>query len=162
MNQFLGKYRGTVANNVDPLQLGRLQIEVPSVLGDSRLSWAMPCVPYAGSGVGFFMLPPVDAHIWVEFEKGDPDFPIWAGCFWEESSEIPASPPLAQIKIIKTDTATLTLDDTPGSGGITIETTAGMKIVLNAQGIEITNGLGATVKLEGPKTSINGAALEVT
>ena len=162
MSQYYGKYRGTVASNVDPLQLGRLQIEVPSVLGSSRLSWAMPCVPYAGPGVGFFALPPVGARIWVEFEHGDPDFPIWVGGFWDQSSDLPANPPLAQTKVVKTDVATLTLDDTPGAGGVTIETTAGMKIVLNAQGIEISTGQGATVKLQGPKTSVNGAALEVT
>ncbi|MES9991928.1 MAG: phage baseplate assembly protein V [Candidatus Thiodiazotropha sp.] len=159
---FYGKYRGTVVNNIDPQQLGRLQVMVPQVLGGSRLSWAMPCVPYAGPGVGFFMLPPVDARIWVEFEGGDPDYPIWVGGFWDQSSDIPASPPLAEKKIIKTDTATLSLDDTPGAGGITIETTSGMKILLNAQGLEIDNGQGATVKLQGPKTAINGSALEVT
>ena len=162
MNQFYGKYRGEVANNIDPLQLGRIQIVVPTVLGSSRLSWAMPCVPYAGPGVGFFAIPPVGARIWVEFENGDQDLPIWVGCFWDQSSDLPASPPLAQIKIFKTDTATLTLDDTPGAGGVTIETAAGMKIVLNNQGIEISNGQGATIKLQGPKTSINGTALEVT
>jgi uncharacterized protein involved in type VI secretion and phage assembly len=162
MTQYWGKYRGTVANNVDPQQLGRLQITVPTVLGDSRLSWAMPCVPYAGPGVGFFALPPNGARIWVEFEGGDPDHPIWVGGFWEQSSDVPASPPLAEKKVYKTDTATLTLDDTPGAGGVTVETTAGMKIVLNAQGIEINNGSGATVKLQGPKTAVNGAALEVT
>lgn len=160
MNYF-GKYRGRVANNVDPLQQGRVQVEVPSVLGSSTLSWAMPCVPYAGSGVGFFMVPPVDARIWVEFEGGDPDYPIWVGCFWD-SGDVPASPALAEIKTIKTDSNTLTLDDTPGAGGITVETAAGMKIVINAQGIEITNAQGATVKLQGPSTSINGTALEVT
>lgn len=159
---FYGKYRGTVANNIDPRQLGRLQIVVPTVLGNSRLSWAMPCVPYAGSGVGFFALPPIGARIWVEFENGDPDFPIWVGGFWEESSDVPASPVLAEKKVLKTETATLTLDDTPGAGGVTIETTAGMKIVLNAQGVEISNGQGATIKLQGPKASINGSALEVT
>lgn len=159
---FYGKYRGTVVNNLDPQQLGRLQVMVPQVLGSSRLSWAMPCVPYAGPGVGFFMLPPVDARIWVEFEGGNPDYPIWVGGFWDQSSDIPASPPLAEKKIIKTDTATVSLDDTPGAGGITIETTAGMKILLNAQGLEIDNGQGATIKLQGPKTAINGTALEVT
>lgn len=162
MTQYLGKHRGTVANNVDPQRLGRLQVVVPTVLGDSRLSWAMPCVPYAGPGVGFFMVPPVGARIWVEFENGDPDFPIWVGGFWEQSSDVPASQALAQQKVVKTDTATVKLDDTPGTGGVTIETTAGMKIVLNAQGIEINDGKGATVKLQGPKTSINGTALEVT
>ena len=162
MTQFWGKYRGTVVNNVDLENRGRLQIMVPSVLGTSRLSWAMPCVPYAGPGVGFFALPPRNARIWVEFENGDPDHPIWVGGFWDQAGDVPASPALAQTKVLKTDTATLTLDDTPGAGGITIETATGMKIVVNVQGIEISNGQGATVKLQGPKTSINGTAFEVT
>lgn len=56
----------------------------------------------------------------------------------------------------------ITLDDTPGIGGITLETATGQKIVLNALGIEISNGLGAGIKLLGPNTSINDGALEVT
>jgi uncharacterized protein involved in type VI secretion and phage assembly len=159
---FPGKYRGTVANNVDPLRLGRVQIEVPSVLGSSRLSWAMPCVPYAGAGVGFFFIPPVDAHIWVEFEGGDPDYPVWVGCFWEESGDVPASPQIADVKVLKTDTATVTIVDGPGPASVSIETKTGMKLVLGSQGIEIDNGQGATVKLQSSKVSLNGTALEVT
>ena len=49
----------------------------------------MPCAPFAGSGVGFFALPPVGANVWVEFEGGDPDYPIWSGCFWG-AGEVPA------------------------------------------------------------------------
>ena len=161
MSQYYGKYRGTVSNNRDPLQLGRLQVLVPAVLGDGRASWAMPSVPYAGQGLGFFAIPPVGTNIWVEFEAGDTDAPIWSGCFWG-TGQAPAVPALAEKKVLKTDTATLTLDDTPGAGGISIETIAGMKIVVNAAGIEITNGQGASLKLTGPQVSVNGGALEVT
>jgi len=161
MSTFYGKYRGTVENNVDPMFLGRIQVSVPAVLGQGSLSWAMPCVPYAGSGVGFFAIPPNGANVWVEFEGGDPDYPIWSGCFWG-TGEVPASPAVDLIKILKTDTATLTLDDTPGAGGVTIETMMGAKIVINAQGIEITNGQGGSVKMTGPQVSVNNGALEVT
>jgi uncharacterized protein involved in type VI secretion and phage assembly len=161
MSQYYGKYRGTVSNNRDPLQLGRLQVSVPAVLGDGRASWAMPSVPYAGQGLGFFAIPPVGTNVWVEFEAGDTDAPIWSGCFWG-TGQAPAVPALAEKKVLKTDTATLTLDDTPGAGGISIETIAGMKIVVNAAGIEITNGQGASLKLTGPQVSVNGGALEVT
>jgi len=161
MSTFYGKYRGTVENNVDPMFLGRIQVSVPAVLGQGSLSWAMPCVPYAGSGVGFFAIPPNGANVWVEFEGGDPDYPIWSGCFWG-TGEVPATPAVDLIKILKTDTATLTLDDTPGAGGITIETMMGAKIVINAQGIEITNGQGGSVKMTGPQVSVNNGALEVT
>lgn len=70
MNQFHGKYRGKVLKNQDPLSLGRLQVSVPAVLGEGSLSWAMPCVPYAGKDVGFFMLPSEGSNVWVEFEGG--------------------------------------------------------------------------------------------
>jgi uncharacterized protein involved in type VI secretion and phage assembly len=160
MSQFFGKYRGKVENNIDPLNLGRVQISVPAVLGEGGLSWAMPCVPYAGSGVGFFAIPPNDANVWVEFEGGDPDYPIWAGCFWG-TGETPASPALAQKKVFKTDTGTITLDDTPGAGGITIETRDGKKIVMNSTGIEINGGPG-TIKINGTQVTINNGALEVS
>ena len=160
MSQFFGKYRGTVANNIDPLQLGRVQVSVPAVLGGGRMSWAMPCVPYAGSGVGFFAIPPNGANIWVEFEGGDPNYPIWSGCFWGVG-EVPALPAIAEMKVFKTDTATITLNDIPGAGGITIETALGAKIVINAQGIEINNGQGGVIAMTGPQVSVNNGALEV-
>jgi hypothetical protein len=62
--QFFGKYRGSVANNIDPQMMGRIQVSVPAVLGEGSLSWAMPCAPYAGPGVGFFAIPPNGARVW--------------------------------------------------------------------------------------------------
>ncbi len=160
MTQFFGKYRGLVANNIDPMQLGRIQVRVPAVLGDGQLSWATPCVPYAGSGVGLFAIPPIGANVWVEFEGGDPDFPIWSGCFWGVG-EVPALPALAEIKVFKTDGVTLTLNDLPGVGGFTLETLTGQKITVTALGIEINNGQGAVIKLTGPQVSVNNGALDV-
>ena len=160
MTQYFGKYRGTVANNIDPMQQGRIQVSVPSVLGSGQLSWAMPCVPYAGSGVGLFLIPPVDANIWVEFEAGDPDYPIWSGCFWG-IGEVPALPAIAEMKVLKTDSCTITLNDLPGIGGVTIETMTGMKIILSATGLEIDNGQGGSIKMTGPQVSVNNGGLEV-
>jgi uncharacterized protein involved in type VI secretion and phage assembly len=158
---YWGKYRGQVENNLDPENRGRMQVSVPEVLGEGQLSWAMPCAPYGGSGVGLFAIPPTGANVWVEFEGGDPDYPIWSGCFWGVG-EAPASPALAQTKVFKTDVGSITLDDTPGAGGITIETVAGMKIAITSSGIEINNGQGASLKLSGPQVSVNDGALEVT
>lgn len=160
MPQFYGKYRGTVANNLDPQQMGRLQVSVPAVLGQGSLSWAMPCVPFAGPGVGFFTIPPNGANVWVEFEGGDPDYPIWSGCFWG-LGEAPATPAIEQMKVLKTDLATITINDLPGVGGVKIETTTGAKIEITATGIEINNGMGGSIQLTGPQVSINNGALEV-
>ncbi|MGC8802116.1 MAG: phage baseplate assembly protein V [Chloroflexus sp.] len=161
MSQFFGKYRGKVENNLDPLQQGRVQVSVPAVLGEGRASWAMPCVPFAGNGVGLFLIPPTGANVWVEFEGGDPDYPIWSGCFWG-TGEAPASPAVAEMKVLKTAASTITINELPGVGGITIETVTGAKIALTATGIEITNGQGGSIKLTGPQISLNDGALEVT
>jgi hypothetical protein len=160
MKKFFGKYRGKVANNLDPMQLGRIQVTVPAVLGDGKMAWATPCVPFAGPQVGFFAIPPSDANVWVEFEGGDINYPIWSGCFWG-IGEVPALPAIAQVKMIKTDTGTIKISDIPGIGGITIETITGMKIEITMMGIEINNGMGGSIKMTGPQVSINGGALEV-
>jgi uncharacterized protein involved in type VI secretion and phage assembly len=160
--QLDGLFRGEVVNNLDPLRLGRVQIKVPSVFGENPLTWAMPCEPYTGAGVGFFCIPPVGAKLWIMFERGDPEYPVWMGGYWENSGDVPASPQIPDIKVLKTDTATVTVMDGPGPASVTIETQGGLKIEMGATGIEITNGQGATVTLQGPKTSINGSALEVT
>lgn len=165
MRQFFGKYRGKVVNNIDPMQLGRVQVSVPAVLGDGQMSWAMPCAPFAGPGVGFYAIPPVGANVWVEFEGGDPDYPIWSGGFWGVG-EVPAQPAIAQMKVLKTDGITLTLSDLPGAGGFTLEVgppvvPVPLKLVCNASGIELSNS-AATIKMTPVSVSINNGALEVT
>ena len=158
---FYGKYRGVVTDNQDPLFQGRVRAKVQDILGGQECGWAMPSVPYAGSGVGLFLIPPTKASVWIEFEHGDPDYPVWTGCFWA-IGEVSALPALAGTKMLKTDTATITLSDLPGPlGGVTIETKMGMKLVMDMTGITIDNGQGASIKLQLVQVSINGDALEV-
>jgi len=161
---FFGKYRGTVTDINDPLMTGRVRAKVPDVMGDLESGWAMPCAPFGGSGMGFFALPKVGAGVWIEFEHGDPDFPIWSGCWWGSVAEVPPlllAPPYKKL-IIKTEGGnTVILDDTPGIGGITLETSGGQKIVMNAMGIQIDNGMGGKIELTGPQVSVNSGALEV-
>ena len=89
-----GKYRGFVVDNQDPEHLGRLKVQVPSVFGDKVVTeWALPCLPYGGhANQGFLCIPEAKASVWVEFEKGDKDLPVWVGTFWSApggKSEIP-------------------------------------------------------------------------
>jgi hypothetical protein len=162
--RFYGKYRGTVKSNVDPLQLGRVQVACPAVLGEGTLSWAMPCTPYAGNKVGLFLVPPVDANVWVEFEGGDPYQPILAGCFWG-TGETPASPAIEQTKVLKTDAITLELSDVPGAGGLTVEVGSPavptpVTIKATSSGVEISMGSNK-IALSMTSVSINDGALEV-
>jgi hypothetical protein len=164
MADYFGKYRGKVAANADPTMLGRLQVTCPAVLGDGRMSWAMPCVPYAGPGVGLFVLPPLGANVWVEFEGGDPDYPIWAGCFWGEG-EMPVTPATPGTSVFRTAGVTVTVDDRPGSGGLTLlvgppAVPALLKLALTGSGIEVVNG-ASSVKLSSLSVNVNNGALEV-
>jgi uncharacterized protein involved in type VI secretion and phage assembly len=160
VSEVFGKYRGKVENNVDPEQRGRLMVSVAGVTGTGTLNWALPAAPFAGNGVGFWAIPPVGANVWVEYEAGNPEVPIWSGCFWDVGQQ-PATPAVAEVVVVKTKTCTLTLSDLPAVGGVRIETTAGMKVTLGATSIELTDGV-ATVKLEGPTVTVNNGALEVT
>ncbi len=141
--QFWGKYRGTVLDNVDPMEMGRLLVDVPALVGlgiSLELSWALPCVPYAGPQVGFAFTPPIGANIWVEFEGGDPTHPIWAGCFWAELERpVVAADPL--LYAIKTDGFTLLINDTPGEGGAIVTVTepsveVPVVITIDAEGLQ--------------------------
>ena len=81
--RFYGKYRGTVLNNVDPKQRGRLMITVPDVAGLTPATSAEACCPLSGAPglpMGIYVVPPVESSVWVEFEQGDSDYPIWVGC----------------------------------------------------------------------------------
>ncbi|HEX6938805.1 MAG TPA: phage baseplate assembly protein V [Longimicrobiales bacterium] len=163
---FYGKYRGIVTDNMDPLMLGRVRARVPDVLGDQESGWAMPCAPFGGNQMGLFAIPAQGAGVWIEFEHGDPDYPIWSGCWWGSAAEMPpvllAPPPPSRKFMIRTEGGhSILLDDTPGIGGITLETAQGAKIVINSLGIEITNGMGATIKMQGPQVTVNEGALEV-
>jgi uncharacterized protein involved in type VI secretion and phage assembly len=157
--RYYGKFRGTVSSNIDPEMRGRIRVKVPAVLGDNDSTWALPSVPYAGKNVGLFLVPPVDALVWVEFEQGDPDYAIWTGCFWAVG-EAPATPGLPSMKVLKTDVGTITINDQPGIGGVTIETTSGLKIVMDMSGIELSNGM-QKILLSKSSVSVNQGALEV-
>jgi hypothetical protein len=167
-HKYYGKYRGMVVTNVDPLQIGRLLVQVPDVFGPIPSSWAMPCLPFTGKQMGMWCLPQVGTGVWVEFEQGDPDYPIWSGCWYGVVAEVPAlalaAPPAVPNVVIQTAAQnTLMLSDLPGpTGGILLKTTTGAFISVNDIGITISNGKGAIITLTGPTVDINMTALTVT
>jgi Type VI secretion system/phage-baseplate injector OB domain len=169
--RFYGKYRGLVVENIDPEQIGRVLVQVPDVLGEIPSSWAMPCVPAAGIQAGCFVVPPIGSQVWVEFEQGDPDYPIWSGGFWGLAAEVPifaiappAIPPGGNIVLQTTGQNMIMVSDAPPSpvtGGIVLKSVSGAMIVVNETGIYISNGQGAIITLTGPAVDVNLGALTV-
>ena len=154
-----GKFRGTVIDNQDPERRGRIQARVPALIGRETTSWALPCSP-----AGFFAIPAAGAGVWIEFEQGDPDLPIWTGCWWASAAEMQAGllPDPQRVLLQTSGGHSILLDDTPGTGGITLHNNGGQTIALTGTGIEFGNGRGAAVALQGPTVSLNSGALEVT
>jgi len=169
--RYYGKYRGTVIENLDPEQRGRILAQVPDVLGLTTSSWALPCVPAAGAQSGVFMVPPLGSGVWIEFEQGNPDYPIWVGGFWGLAADVPALavapppiPPGQNIVLQTTGENMVMLSDaapTPATGGIVLKDASGAMIVVNETGIYIDNGQGAIITLVGPTVDVNDGALTV-
>lgn len=176
--RFYGKYRGFVVDNADPKKLGRLKLKVPSLLGEDVVTgWALPCVPYGGAaapGHGFLFIPEVNAGVWLEFEEGDLEFPIWTGTFWSEpagNSELPRpndaqgneqsepqDPPTC--KIIKTKAGhTIQFEDADGHENVIIKEKHGHVICLDEHGITVTDGVtsGNSIKLTDNGINIKSA-----
>ena len=136
--KFYGKYRGIVMDNQDPMMRARIRAEVPAVLGDVPTGWALPCFPYTGDGSGFHAVPELGTGVWVEFEGGDPSYPIWTGG-WYETGQVPrretsgaSRPPLKLLRssaglLLAFDDSdgTITLSDASGTNLLTIETKEG-------------------------------------
>jgi hypothetical protein len=154
MHKYYGKFRGTVINNVDLEQRGRIQALVPDVLGIAPSSWALPCLPIAGKQMGVYAVPQIGSGVWIEFEQGDSDYPIWTGCFWGIAAELPA----------------LALTGNPLSPSIVMQTALQNTIVISdlpppVGGIMLKSGLSTLIvgtdgiKIIAPKIEINGVTI---
>lgn len=156
-SHYFGKYRGTVTDNEDPTKRGRIKVSVPSVLKGLEL-WAMPCVPYAGPNVGFYCIPAVGTGVWIEYEAGDPSYPVWTGCFWGDN-ELP-DPDGPSIKIWKTEKLTVRIDDEGDE--LVISTTSGSKITFSSEVKTESGGATHTVGSSGVSSEKGAGKVEVT
>lgn len=180
--RFYGKYRATVVQNVDPERRGRLQLLIPDALGLVPSTWAEACAPLAGPtgpAMGVYLVPPIGAGVWAEFEHGDLNYPIWSGCRWGAQADIPlaalsgnpADPSiviqsLQQHAIVVSDMPSSTpppvMPPVPPTGGVVVKSATGASIVVNDAGVFISNGKGATISMVGPTITVNNGALVIT
>lgn len=155
-NRFFGKYRGTVTD-VDASTL-RIKANVPAVLADQPTGWCMPCVPYAGDGVGLGFLPEVGSGVWIEFEGGDVSYPIWVGCYWRDGEQPSDLAPAVKAIVTKSGHKLLFDDD---ASSITLSDPNGNQMTLDSSGITLTRGSNS-VQISDSEVNVNDGALEVT
>jgi uncharacterized protein involved in type VI secretion and phage assembly len=103
----------------------------------------------------------------VEFEQGDPDYPIWSGCFWGVVAEVPvlglAGNPASPSIVLQSGLQnSIIVSDLPGpTGGIMLKSTTGATLIVNDTGIYIQNGKGASIVMVGNTVTVNEGALVV-
>jgi len=158
-NQFYGKYRGFVVDNQDPEKRGRLKLRIPTVLGEQDTGWALPCLPFGGlADQGLFMVPEVDAQVWVEFEEGNLDHPIWVGVFWQQESDTPSEAALDEptTRLLKTPSGhVLQFDDKDGEEQFRLAHPAGSEMIIDANGsISLEDASSAKVTLDAESNKI--------
>ena len=165
--KFWGKYGGTVVNNLDTEGIGRIQVIAPAVSNIALSNWALPCYPIAGIQNGMYAVPLIGSKVWIEFEAGDQDHPIWTGCFYGSKAEVPAlallTPPAVPCIAFQTPLQNgISINDVPGpTGGIMIKSATGATLIVNDTGIYIQNGKGASITMVGPAVTVNSGALSV-
>lgn len=183
-SKFYGKYRGLVTDNADPLGLARIRAQVPAFAGVSLETWALPCVPYAGDGgdgrpVGLHLIPPPGAHVWIEFEGGDPSFPIWTGCYWGDEqppgADMPCPDDPSSTKVLQTQASALVLHDGESDPFIKLEIDSpacgqvvSMKFDNDGVSFECGNGSvsvhpdgGITLRVDGAKITMTDTNIEL-
>jgi len=151
--RFYGLYRGTVTDNLDPLKIGRIRVQVPEVTGEADSPWAMLCIPF-----GIVAIPQVGAVVLIQFEQGDQDRPFVIGSVWNASADTATlllAPPYRDVVIQTKGGHQIILEDTPGTGGNTLRTATGQIIVLSDAGAEIGGGAGGSVKFTSPPAAID-------
>lgn len=165
---FTGRYRGEVVSNIDPENTGRLLVSVPDVMGSDPCFWAAPAAPFAGIQQGIYAIPPIGGGVWIEFEQGDPDYPIWTGSFRGSSAETPAmalaAPPAAPPVVMQSMAQNRLIVSSVPADGVVLETSrglAGPRIQITAAGIIISDGSGGMITITGGVITINQGALVI-
>lgn len=169
---YYGIYRGAVVSNVDPEFRGRIMARVTDVTGVFTTSWAEPVVPFAGPNAGHLSIPPINAGVWIQFENGDQDKPVWLGGLWGSFIEAPlmakaitSAGPAGAASLVQTmDANFICVADKAmfkplPFGGILISAAPGTSIMLDKKGVTI---IAPTVTINGATVTFNGGALVIT
>lgn len=146
--RYYSQYKGTVANNADPLAYGRLQLIVPQIYGQEAYKyWAPPMgMPIGGSGI--YMIPDVGDNVWVLFENGDPRYPVWQyGIADNAPLTTDGSKAPTGLKLVYTAKHRIELDDT--NNKVRIIDGNGNHVVLNSTGVSIVSAKVSLGSLDG-------------
>jgi uncharacterized protein involved in type VI secretion and phage assembly len=161
---YYGKYRGEVVDNNDPENRARVKLYVSAIMGSQvETHWAEPCLPFGGlADQGLFMVPEIGAELWVEFEAGNINHPIWTGTTWRNEGDAPqeAADRSPHMRLLKTPSGQiLSFDDTEGEEQIRLFHPSNAELLIDPIGtVQLTDGAGATLVMNAG----DNPSLEIT
>lgn len=96
-----GPVKAFVRRVDDPSKRGRVRVYCPGVMGPEDrenlwLDWAMPMFEFGKPGEvdsGDCRVPPVGTGVWIMFEQGKPDFPLYLGSWVKGSNQLDTALP---------------------------------------------------------------------
>lgn len=162
--EFIGRYYGTyrafVYANTDPDNMNRLQLIIPHLNATApSTNWAWPMGMWGGKDYGVQMLPKVGDMVWVSFENGDPNFPLWKHAGYGKE-ELPSEFSTPQHYGFKTPNGSiLVINDNEGEEEILVKLKTGLEwIKINPEQLENEAKL---IKLgkEGEEWAVMGETL---
>lgn len=151
---YYGLYPALVTNILDPLQIGRIQVQVPWLGGDGVdvRSWATLLTPYADADQGFEFLPAVGTQVVVGFEAGDLRRPYIVGSAWNGKEALPEPPAAPNDKrLIRTRAGSLLeFDDADGAAKVTLSMKSGHQLVMDdaTQEVKLAHSNGCTITMD--------------
>lgn len=131
---------GRVINMLDPLLMGRLQVQIPIIDALDLSPWARVATPAASLASGFYWIPNLGDEVLLAFEQGDINAPYIIGCLWSAIMVPPLPSPIPQIRMIRTPLGNqIMFTEVPPT--ITISTASLLQsIVMTPAGIQIIAG----------------------
>lgn len=100
--KFYGVTTGRVINVLDPMTLGRVQVQLPFIDSLDLSPWARVAVPMAGITHGMYFIPNIGDEVLVAFEQGDINVPYVMGSLWTAMAPPPLQSPVPQIRAVRT------------------------------------------------------------
>lgn len=158
--RFYGVTTGRVINLIDPMFLGRVQVQLPFIDFLDLSPWARIATPMSGPICGVSFLPQIGDEVLVAFEQGDVNVPYVIGSLWNGFA-----PPLPNFPVpdspVRTSYAIRTLT---GNQIMMVEAPPMIQILspLAGQSITMTNAGTTIVSTTSVEVIVGGATLIIS
>lgn len=155
---FYGIYKAQVVDNNDPLGVGRLVLSCPTVHGPTTAQiWARPKASFGGKQNGLWAIPDIGEWVYVSFDHGRAEFPIWEGGWWADNGDVTADMTLKNVVLCTAEGLKIVINRTENT--VLIQQSNGNSILIAGDAITVQSASQVSVQAPEIMTG-NGGALQ--